>query len=105
MEDDLQILQEIPGKSSALGALGGQMSLSALLGGAGGSSSGFFNAPSILQAQDPFFPLTNLGAAGSSSSSNTMDILQKCKCCNKLCKSYNIAHVDTIKTQTRKSGF
>lgn len=83
VEDDLQILQEIPGKSSALGALGagGPINLSALLGGASGSGTGggFFNPPSILQAQDPYFSLAStLGAAGSSSS-NTMDILQKCK--------------------------
>ena len=77
-EEDLQILQEIPGKS---GGLPGISSLSSLLGTAsGGSGSGgaFFNPPSILQAQDPFFQLASMQAGGSSSA-NTLDLLQKCK--------------------------
>ena len=80
-EDDLQILQEIPGKSG-LGAAS-LSSLSSLLG-SGGSISGaggtnpFFNTPSLLQAQDPYFSLNAL-QPGSSSAANSMDILQKCK--------------------------
>jgi len=78
-EDDLQILQEIPGKSG-LGAAS-LSSLSSLLG-SGGSISGaggtnpFFNTPSLLQAQDPYFSLNAL-QPGSSSAANSMDILQK----------------------------
>ena len=79
-DDDLQILQEIPGKST----LPGINSLSSLLGTVGGSGAAsggagaFFNTPNILQAQDPFFNLASMQAGGSSST-NTLDILQKCK--------------------------
>lgn len=79
VEDELQILQEIPGKSG--GAAG--LSLQSLLGsatGSGGStgSNPFFNSPSMLQAQDPYFSLNSL-QPGSSAASNSIDILQKCK--------------------------
>ena len=72
-------MQEIPGKSG-LGAAS-LSSLSSLLG-SGGSISGaggtnpFFNTPSLLQAQDPYFSLNAL-QPGSSSAANSMDILQK----------------------------
>ena len=90
-DDDLQILNEIPGKSghnaasSALldayasrGAMG-LAGLSGLLGagvGSGAGSNPLYNPSSILQAQDPYFNLSAL-QAGSSSNANTLDILQK----------------------------
>lgn len=73
-DDDLQILEEIPGKS-------GMGNFSSLLGSGGsvrGGGNPFFNTPSLLQAQDPYFNLNSL-QAGSSSAANSMDILQKCK--------------------------
>ena len=78
-DDDLQILEEIPGKSGMGGT--GMNSFSSLLGSGGsvrGGSNPFFNTPSLLQAQDPYFSLNSL-QAGSSSAANSMDILQKCK--------------------------
>ena len=83
-EDDLQILQEIPGKSGLPGSMSSLQSLlgaaaAASGGGSGGAGAGaFFNPPSILQAQDPFFNLAAMQAGGSSSA-NTLDLLQKCK--------------------------
>ena len=83
LEDDLQILQEIPGKSGLSG--GGMAALSGLLGSSmsggsvmSGASNPFFNPPSILQAQDPYFAL-NAMQPGSSSAASTVDLLQKCK--------------------------
>ena len=78
-DDDLQILEEIPGKSGMGGT--GMNSFSSLLGSGGsvrGGSNPFFNTPSLLQAQDPYFSLNSL-QPGSSSAANSMDILQKCK--------------------------
>merc|ERR550519_248725 len=52
---------------------------SSLLGSGGsvrGGGNPFFNTPSLLQAQDPYFNLNSL-QAGSSSAANSMDILQK----------------------------
>ena len=81
-EDDLQILQEIPGKSGLPGSMNSLQSLlgaaAAASGGGSGGAGAFFNPPSILQAQDPFFNLAAMQAGGSSSA-NTLDLLQKCK--------------------------
>ena len=79
-EDDLQILQEIPGKSGLPGNMSSLQSLlgAAASGGGSGGAGAFFNPPSILQAQDPFFNLAAMQAGGSSSA-NTLDLLQKCK--------------------------
>ena len=85
-EDDLQILQEIPGKSGLPGNMSSLQSLlgAAASGGGSGGAGAFFNPPSILQAQDPFFNLAAMQAGGSSSA-NTLDLLQKCKfLCSKL---------------------
>ena len=78
----LQILQEIPGKSGLPGSMSSLQSLlgaaAAASGGGSGGAGAFFNPPSILQAQDPFFNLAAMQAGGSSSA-NTLDLLQKCK--------------------------
>ena len=72
-EDDLQIINEIPGKS--FGNRPGTSSLSSLF-----NPGNLFNSPSLLAAQDPFFALNAaMQSAAGGSSSNTMDLLQKCK--------------------------
>ena len=85
-DDDLQIVQEIPGKSagssmSSMAAFGG---LGGMFGAGGSSRSGFIPSSALnnlMAAQDPyysnFFP--GMSASGSASSSS-MDLLQKCKC-------------------------
>ena len=73
--DDLQIINEIPGKN-VRNIMGGPTSLSSSLF----SPGNLFNSPSLLSAQDPFYALTqSMGAASGSTSNSTMDLLQKCK--------------------------
>ena len=83
--DDLEILEEIPGKKRPNplnpNNLGNINNLSSLLGSGGSVSGGanpFFNSPALLQAQDPYAAYMN-SKAGSSAAANSMDILQKCK--------------------------
>ena len=80
--DDLEILEEIPGKRRPNpNNLGSINNLSSLLGSGGsvsGGASSFFNSPALLQAQDPYAAYMN-SKAGSSAAANSMDILQKCK--------------------------
>ena len=72
--DDLQIINEIPGKN-VRNIMGGPTSLSNSL-----FPGNLFNSPSLMSAQDPFYALTqSMGAASGSTSNSTMDLLQKCK--------------------------
>ena len=70
--DDLQIINEIPGKN-VRNIMGGPTSLSSSLF----SPGNLFNSPSLMSAQDPFYALT--AQIGAASGSSTMDLLQKCK--------------------------
>ena len=78
-EDDLQIINEIPGKSLGMGnrpmhSASTASSLSGLF-----PQGNLFNSPSLLAAQDPFFALNSALQGAGGSSTNTMDLLQKCK--------------------------
>ena len=80
--DDLEILEEIPGKKRPNpNNLGNINNLSSLLGSGNNVTGGgnpFFNSQTLLQAQDPYAAYMN-SKAGSSAAANSMDILQKCK--------------------------
>ena len=80
--DDLEILEEIPGKKRPNpNNLGNINNLSSLLGSGNnvtGGANPFFNSQTLLQAQDPYAAYMN-SKAGSSAAANSMDILQKCK--------------------------
>merc|ERR1712051_257022 len=78
--DDLEILEEIPGKKRPNpNNLGNINNLSSLLGSGNNVTGGgnpFFNSQTLLQAQDPYAAYMN-SKAGSSAAANSMDILQK----------------------------
>ena len=88
-EDDLQIINEIPGKSLGMGnrpmhSASTASSLSGLF-----PQGNLFNSPSLLAAQDPFFALNSALQGAGGSSTNTMDLLQKCK----FVSSFSIAFI------------